>query len=212
MNFSTDRDLLAIEPAIFEDVPFAAQKRLQVADASVSGTTLTSASADFVAAQIDTGSVVLIAGVAFEVLSRTDANTLEVSLPRTHKTDPGVPGGDGTGLELIARTFAPQAELVHDSLLRLVGIDPEDAGAELTESSILSVALMARIEALGTLELVYAGAASLLGDNDTLLMKAGEYRRRFRQARDGAVVSLDTDGDGMADRRLPLGTIRFTRI
>lgn len=211
MNFSTDRDLLAIEPAVFEDVPFAAQKRLQVADASVSGTTLTSAGADFVAARVDAGSVVLVAGLAFEVLSRTDANTLEVSLPRTHNTDPGVPGGDGADLELIARTFAPQAELVHDGLLRLIGIDPEDADAELTQASILSVALMARIEALGTLELVYAGAASLLGDNDTLLMKAGEYRRRFRQACAGAVVSLDTDGDGLADQRLPLGTTRFTR-
>lgn len=212
MNFSTDRDLLAIEPAVFEDVPFAAQKRLQVADASISGTTVTSASADFVSAQVDAGSVVLIAGLAFEVVSRTDANTIEVSLPRTHKTDPGIPGGDGAGLELIARTFAPQAELVHDSLLRLIGIDPEDADAELTESAVLSVALMARIEALGTLELVYAGAASLLGDNDTLLMKAGEYRRRFRQACAGAVVSLDTDGDGLADQRLPLGTTRFTRV
>lgn len=211
MNFSTDRDLLAIEPAVFEDVPFAAQKRLRVADASVSGTTLTSAGADFVTAQVDAGSVVLIAGLAFEVLSRTDANTLVISLPRTHITDPGIPGGDGIGLELIARTFAPQAELVHDSLLRLVGIDPEDADAALTESSILSVALMARIEALGTLERVYAGAASLLGDNDTLLMKAGEYRGRFRRACAGAVVSLDTDGDGLADRRLPLGTTRFTR-
>jgi hypothetical protein len=204
MNFSTDRDLLAIEPAVFEDVPFTAQKRLRVADASVSGTTVTSASADFVAAQVDAGSVVLIAGLAFEVLSRTDANTIEVSLPRTHKTDLGIPGGDGAELELIVRTFAPQAELVHDSLLRLIGIDPEDADAELTESAVLSVALMARIEALGTLELVYAGAASLVGDNDTLLMKAGEYRRRFRQACAGAVVSLDTDGDGLADQRLPL--------
>jgi hypothetical protein len=211
MNFSTDRDLLAIEPAVFEDVPFTAQKRLRVADASVSGTTVTSASADFVAAQVDAGSVVLIAGLAFEVLSRTDANTIEVSLPRTHKTDLGIPGGDGAELELIVRTFAPQAELVHDSLLRLIGIDPEDADAELTESAVLSVALMARIEALGTLELVYAGAASLVGDNDTLLMKAGEYRRRFRQACAGAVVSLDTDGDGLADQRLPLGTTRFTR-
>lgn len=211
MNFSTDRDLLAIEPAVFQDVPFAAQKRLRMADASVNGTTLSSASADFVKAQIDAGSVVLIAGVAFEVLSRTDANTLEVSLPRTHPADPGIPGGDGAGLELIARTFGPQAELVHDTLLRLIGIDPEDVDAELTESSVLSVALMARIEALGTLERVYAGAASLLGDNDILLMKAGEYRGRFRRACAQATVSLDTDGDGLADRRLPLGTIRFTR-
>ena len=211
MTFSTDRDLLAIEPAVFEDVPFVAQRRLSVADGVVSGTTLTSGGADFDAAQVDVGSVVLVAGVAHEVLARVDANTLTVSLPRTHKTDPAIPGGDGTALEVTAQTFAPQAELIHDGLLRLLGIDPDDAGAAIDESAIISVSLMTRLEALGTLEVVYSGAASLVGDNDTLLMKAGEYRRRFRQACAGASVSLDTDGDGVVDERLSLGTIRFQR-
>lgn len=212
MNFSNDRDLLAIEPAVFEDVPFTAQKRLQVSDASISGTTLTSDIADFVSTGVDAGSVVLINGVVHEVMERTDANTLEVSLPRSHTSDAGVPGGDGTGLDLVARTFGPQAELVHDGLLRLIGIDPDDPGAELSEASVLSVALMARIEALGTLEAVYAGAASLVGDNDTLLMKAGLYRRRFRQACTRATVLLDTDGDGQADEHLPLGSVCLRRI
>lgn len=212
MNFSTDRDLLAIEPAVFEDVPFAAQQRLRVTDASMTGTTLTSVSADFVSAQAEAGSVVLVNGVAHEVLVRTDANTLTVSLPRTATTDPAIPGGDGTAMDVALRTFALQAELVHDGLLRLMGIDSDDPDAELTGAAVLSLSLMARLEAMGTLERVYSGAASLVGDNDTLLMKAGEYRRRFRQACAGATVLLDTDGDGLPDRRLPLGTICFTRV
>jgi len=211
MSFSTDRDLLAVEPAIFEDVPFAAQRRLNVADGVVSGITLTSAGGDFAAAQVDVGAVVLIAGTAHEVLARVDANTLTVSLPRAHKTDPGIPGGDGVSLEVVVQTFAPQAELIHDGLLRLLGIDPDDPDSSLDESAIISLSLMARLEALGTLETVYSGAASIVGDNDTLLMKAGEYRRRFRQACAGAHVSLDTDGDGVTDERLSLGTIRFQR-
>ena len=212
MNFSTDRDLLAIEPAVFEDVPFAAQRRINVTDGAVNGTTLTSVSADFVSAQVDAGAVALVGGVAHEVLARTDANTLTISLPRTHTTDPGVPGGDGAGLDVVVQTFSPQAELVHDGLLRLIGIDPDDPDPGLTESAVLSLSLMARLEALGTLEVVYSGAASLAGDNDTLLMKAGEYRRRFRQACAGATLSLDTDGDGLVDQRFSLGTIRFTRV
>ncbi len=211
MNFSTDRDLLAIEPAVFEDVPFAAQRRVSVVDGVVSGTTLTSNSADFVSAQVDAGAVLLISGIAHEVLTRVDANTLTVSLPRPHKTDAGIPGGDGSSLEVTVQTFSPQAELIHDGLLRLLGIDPDDPDSVLDESAIISQSLMARLEALGTLEVVYSGAASLIGDNDTLLMKAGEYRRRFRQACAGARVSLDTDGDGVVDERLSLGTIRFSR-
>ncbi len=212
MNFSSDRDLLAIEPAVFEDVPFTAQKRLQVTDASVSGTTLTSTAADFVSTGVAAGSVVMINGIAHEVVERTDANTLEVSLPRSHTSDPGIPGGDGTGLNLIAQTFGPQAELVHDGLLRLIGVDPDNPDADISESSVLSVTLMARIEALGTLELIYSAAASLVGDNDALLMKAGEYRRRFRQACTRAIVLLDMDGDGQADEQLSLGNVRLRRV
>ncbi len=212
MNFSTDRDLLAIEPAVFEDVPFAAQRRVSVADGVVSGITLSSASADFVSAQVDVGVVLLVSGVAYEVLTRIDANTLTISLPRAHTTDPGIPGGDGVALDVIVQTFSPQAELIHDGLLRLIGIDVDDPDSALDESAVISKSLMARLEALGTLEVVYSGAASLVGDNDTLLMKAGEYRRRFRQACTGATLSLDTDGDGVVDQRLTLGTIRFTRV
>lgn len=212
MNFSTDRDLLAIEPSVFQDVPFVAQQRLSVTDASITGTLLTSTAADFVGAGVDAGSVVLVNAVAYEVLSRIDANTLTVSLPRARTTDPSIPGADGAGLELFARTFAPQAELVHDGLLRLIGIDPDDSEADLNEQSIVSVLLMARLEALGTLERIYSGAVSLAGDNDTLLMKAGEYRRRFSEACAQATVLLDTDGDGLADQRLPLGSIRLSRV
>jgi hypothetical protein len=212
MNFSTDRDLLAIEPAVFEDVPFTAQQRLNVTDGSVTGTTLTSAVADFVTAQVGQGSVLLIGGVAYEVLAQIDANTLTISLPRSSTDDSAIPGGDGTLLGVTARTFAPQAKLVHDGLLQMIGIEPEDPDAEITESAILSLSRLAQVEAVGTLERVYSGAASLIGDNETLLMKAGEYRRRFREACASTTVLLDTNGDGLPERRVRLGTVRLTRV
>src|SRR5690606_15342474 len=108
MTFSTDRDLLLFEPLVFHDVPIAAQQRLRVDDGVLTGTTLTSATADFAAAQVDAGSVVLIAGVAHEVIQRIDPNTLEVSLPRQSLGSPAIAGVDGADLAAIARTFAPQ--------------------------------------------------------------------------------------------------------
>ncbi|MEE9211375.1 MAG: hypothetical protein V3U29_01850 [Phycisphaeraceae bacterium] len=211
MNFSTDRDLLALEPNVFRDVPLLSQQRVSVTDAVVSGTTLTSATADFQAAGVDAGSVVLVSEVAHEVVARTDANTLTISLPRTSLIEASIPSGDGTNLAVVARTFAPQATLVHDVLLRLVGIDPNDPDSEITEDSIVSLGVLSRLEALGTLERVYSAALALAGDNSPLHEKTREYRRRFQAACASASVLIDLNGDGQADARRTLGVIRLRR-
>ena len=204
MTFTTDRDLLALEPAVFRDVPFVSQQRLHVTDATLAGVTLTSAAADFAAAQVNTGSVVLVNGTPLEVLARSDAHTLTVSLPRTSLGDDATPPGDGTGLDLVARTFAPQAALVHDALLALLGVDDDGA--------IVSLSVMARLEALGTLERVFASALAITGDQVALAQKAADYRHRFGAACRAAVVLLDLDRDGVADTRRRLGVVALTRV
>lgn len=215
MNFSSDRDLLVMEPNVFADVAIAAQARLSVNDAAVSGTTLTSAAADFEAAQIGAGSVVLVADVAHEVVARTDAHTLTVSLPRARLSDPPIPGPGGSGKALTARTFAPQAALVHDVLLRLVGIEPGDPDATLSEDSVVSLSTMAYLEVLGTLERIYASAGELIapgGWRNTLLLKSDDYRRRFQDALGRAAILIDTDGDGHGDRTIRPSVVTLTRI
>lgn len=212
MNYSTDRDLLVLEPDVFHEAVIAAQQRVTAADAAVTGTTLTSASADFAQAQVEPGSVVLIGQVAHEVLMRIDAHTLTVSLPRSGLAAPAIPGpAQGSGLELIARTFAPQAALVKAALLRRLGIDPDDAQAPVTEDDIVSLSVMARLESLATLERLYAGTASLAAEDATLLHKAGEYRRRFNESLRRATILIDTDHDGRADARWRLGNLRLVR-
>ena len=211
MNFSTDRNLLMLEPGVFNDVPFVAQERLRVTDASVSGTTVTSASADFAAAQVDAGSVVSIAGIPAEVVARVSATELTVSRVRQRASDAAIPPVPGSNLELIVRTFAPQAALVHDCLLRMVGVDPDDANSPITESMIVSLSTMTHLEALGTLERVYAGAVALVGENGDIWKKAADYHRRFGAACRGARIRMDLDGDGKADFTRELGLIQFVR-
>lgn len=211
MNFSTDRDLLALEPNVFRDVPFVAQQRVAVNDGVLTGTTLSSAEADFAAAQVGAGNVVLIDRVAYEVIERVDEGTLTVSLLRARLSDAAIPGPEAIDLEVRVRTFAPQAALVHDSLLRLLGIDPDDADG-LTEDAVVSLSVMARLEAVGTLERIYSGAAALGGDNEMLPIKAREYGRRFHLAASQATVLIDVDGDGHADERRHLGLIRLARV
>lgn len=212
MNFSTDRDLLALDPNVFVDVPFAAQQRLRVQDGELDGTTLTSVDADFELLGIEAGHVVLIDRIAYEVIDRLDAQMLTVSRPRARLSEALIPGDNGEELELLVRSFAPQAALVHDALLRLLGIDPDGADEGLTEDAVVSLSVMARLEALGTLERVYSGAAAIGGDNEALLTKVRHYRNRFREAAAQASVLIDVDGDGRADERRHLGLVRLTRV
>ena len=109
MNFSTDRDLLALEPTLFHDVPWVGQQRIVADDATVLGTTLSSAGADFAAAQVEAGGVVLIDRVAHEVLARVDDHTLHVSLLRARLAP--VTGGETLPLaEALGRGLAGGAK------------------------------------------------------------------------------------------------------
>lgn len=212
MNFSTDRDLLIYEPTLFTDVPWVSQQRLSVSDGALTGATLTSALADFVQAQVDTGSVLLVGTTPVEVIERVDAMTLTVSLPRARTSDAAIPPGDGTSLSVVVRTFAPQAELVSASLLRMLGLDRDDPDQSLDSDAVVSLSLMARLESLATLERVFSSAAALTGDNDGLLFKAAEYRRRLAEAASRAPVQVDTNGDGLPDEKRYIGLSRLTRV
>lgn len=212
MNFSTDRDLLAMEPSLFTDVPLMGQQRLSVTDGVITGTTLTSATADFQAAQVEAGSVLLVNQIALEVLQRSSAQSITVSLLRASLGDLPIPPAAGTSLTVTARTFSPQAAIVHDTLLRLTGIEPEDALSPVSEESIVSLSVMARLESLGVLEMVYSAAAAIVGENKNLLEKAEHYRQAFTQALRRATVLIDADGDGFADVRRSLSVLTLQRV
>lgn len=212
MNFSSDRDLLAYEPTLFHDLPWAGQQRLRVTDASVNGTTLTSQAADFAAAGIGVGNVLVVDDRALEVLARNSATSLKVSLLRTHLTDDAIPPGDGSDLTASARTFEPQATLVHDQLVRMLGLEPDNPHPALTEQAIVSVSVMARLEALGTLQRLFNSAVALAGDNEALKHKATRYQAEFRHALTRATVLLDRDNDGRVDERRGFSTARLVRV
>ncbi len=210
MSFSTDRDLLALEPRIFNDVPFVVQQRLQVNDGVMSHTTLSSVSADFAEARVEAGCVVLVNDVPHEVLARLDAHTLCVSLLRNTPADATIPSDSGFNMKIQARTFAPQANLVAATLLQLLGLD--DADATEAQARIVSLSVMRKLETLGTLWHIYQAAANLVADEPALWQKATQARQRYQGALDTAAIILDLDGDGRGDVCRHLGVAPLTRV
>jgi hypothetical protein len=216
MTFATDRDLLVLEPTLFNDVPFVTQQRLKHADGALDGVTLTSAAADFETAGINVGAVLLLDATPVEVIEQIDSHTLTVSGVRDAREGdavaPLLDSGAESGIEIIHRTYGPQLSLVHGTLLRMIGINPDDPSPVVTADMILSVATMRGLEVLGALELIFSSAYAAVGDYSNLREKAQQYRDRFRQMSRSARIEIDVDGDGRCDFTQWPGVMRLVRV
>lgn len=195
MNFSVDADLLAYEPALFVDVPLDGQTVLQVTDAEVTGVVLTSSTGGF--DELAPGDVVVLRVNDSEQITRavqsvTDDNTLALTVEPIGLSS-------GTGLTVLARTFEPQRDVIHEQLMEAIGLSPDDPAHGLDEADVVSVGLMRRLETLGTLWRVYEAAMSGRGGDDEMAAQASRYRQMFADALAGARVLIDTDGDGRAN-------------
>lgn len=213
--FATDRDLLTLEPGLFGLVAWTGQ-RLASGIGSVTGSVLTIAGQDvsLEAAGVDAGHVVLIDGCPAEVVERTGENTAVVSRLRVSTGSPVLPVGDASEVPVRVFTFAPQIADVHRRLMRMLGIEPDGDGP--TEGTIMNTHDMARVEALGALHLIYAGASasgSGPGGASTIEAEKAEwYRLRFMEERARIVARLDLDGDGVADAARRANAMRSVRL
>lgn len=205
-HFASDADLLACEPTVFTDVPLTNQQILQVTDAALSGVTVTSDTGGFSALEAEQVAVLRSGeadAAAFAIASVDDDHTLTLATAPSHFAV-------STGLTLMGRTFAPQRQVIHEQLMRCLGLDPD--GEDLDESAVVSVGLVRRLETLGTLWKVYEAGSTLLGDNTLMAAKTAQYGRHFNRALAGAVVLIDADGDGLADEQRTPGVGRLVRV
>ena len=199
-----DRDLLTVDPSIFIGAPALAGTVLLLADdAAIIGTELASDGSDFAARGIDTGLVAVINDtVAVEIVSRTGATTLEVSLPRASIEDDQIPPGNATDGQLKIITFARMIDLQRSQLLQGLGVE---------ESSIVDAAPLTKLIVLRTIAHVLAHAAAAQPDDASQQQRANLAASQARQALHRTVLSVDAAGDGEADTIRPVDVIRLTR-
>lgn len=206
--FATDRDLVVLEPRLFDDVAWSAQHLLTTAAAAVGpdGDRIVITDHDLEKLAITAGHVVLVDGVAAEVTERLGAATLAVSRVRAAIDDPIIPlSAAGSVAGAVVRTFAPQLGVVHGELAAALGLSlAEAAAAEPTPATRFA-------EALGALHLIFASASAVVGDGSLLWVKAQMYRERFGRQRGRVRVAIDADGDGVAESVRQLSTSRLVR-
>lgn len=214
--FTTDRDLLQYEPQLFNDVRWAGQTLLTHTGAALNaaGDAVTMAGVPLAARGVGVGSVVLLSGLAVEVLALPASDAITVSLVRAKKGDAPIPvPGGPRSVDVIIATFRPQIALVHDRILRSLGIEPDDpTPGALTESAILNPGALSRVEALGALHTIFATSAALVDEHSPMWAKAVMYRDRFIEERRRVRVDIDLNADGEADATRTIDTMRFVRF
>lgn len=213
--FATDRDLLALEPRLFHDIAWSAQKLVEAAGASINsaGDMLTLAGADFEALGVGAGFVVLAGLTPYEVIERLSATELRISRLRADVHHPLIPAAPGAGLGVLVSTFRPQIGIVHAQLLRALGIEPGAAAVPgvPAEPDITNPRALALTEALGALHLVFASAAALVTFDSPLWTKARLYRERFAAERQRVAALVDLNADGEPDAARRPNVIQFLR-
>lgn len=200
MSLITDRDLLLIEPGVFLVAAAAAATNLLiVTDASVSGTTLTSASSDFATAEVDAGHVAVVDDEALEIVQRLAATQLDVSRPRGKTDDPKIAPAAGSGKTLKINSFARLIEHVQSDLLHALGMREDDPQQPLDEGDIVNPQPVAQVIALRVLERAFAMALAEDPNDQSLAQRAALYAQVASQRAATTAVLLDLDGDGEAD-------------
>ena len=215
-SFANDRSLLLLEPNLFIDVVFTGQKLIDASDGVTSGTTLSSASSDFVEQNVHTGQVAVVEGVSYEILDVLSATALTISRLRADEESAAVPPPSGSNLSISIVTFDPQIALVHQQIMRVIRSHAPDSivvGSDENDvkNAILRTEPLKQIEAMGTLFVIFSGASVFASDDDSFWRKARLYEDRFRQAVARYELKFDTDGDGNAESTHHLNTIQFVR-
>lgn len=210
MTFSNDQHLLRFEPLLLSEIDWPEVTVIDLTDAVTTGTTLTSATADFEDAGVQPGMIgILSVASVIEIISVDAAGQLTVSRPRANDDADALPPGDGSAQALTIRSFEAIRTVVSQHIQdRLLGASDELAAEQIVVNDQLKAA-----ESLGVLSTVYRIAAEdeSSSNPDNQRLKATYYSQQFKQKLNQLRVAFDLDGDGVADGFRDLGNIRYIR-
>ncbi len=212
--FATDKDLLLLEPNLFRDVAWTGQRLVSGVVQIASGIVkFQSSDVRITDVGLAPGHIVIVGLTPYEIIEVINDTDATISKVRAGNDDPVIPMADiETDTPAIIATFAPQTAIVHRQVLRMLGIEPEHPAPGMpTAADITNARALARLEALGSLHLIYSAAGALTPADSPANQRAELYRRRFSEERARCRVEVDTNNDGLPDSTRMLNMIQFTR-
>jgi hypothetical protein len=211
-SFSNDVDILKIEPALFGELHFPWLVEAAGTGATLAGTQLTTNETDFLALGVTPGQVIYLKSQsgspdgAYEIVSVDAPTQLTVSVLRANPTEVPVPPPSGTDVEWRISTFASRAEAVAEELAVYFGI-----GSDCDLESVMNTEVLRQASTLAVISSIYTTWANHAPD-DIFWIKSRHYKQEFEKARLRCSISIDTNGDGVADLTRTGSSIRMVRV
>jgi len=216
LAFSNDVDILKFEAVLFSDLYFGWQVLCEGTGGEISGTAFSASGEDFVSAGVGAGGVIYLRSQdgtvdgAYEIASVDSATELTISVLRADEEGSAVGPGDASNVSYRVGTFLPQANEVLFELTQYFGIKPGRPDSEYEVSDILDMDVLRQVSVYGVLAKVYATLSKEVSE-DSFGQKSRHYQGLFAKARERCRVSLDINGDGVAERTNIGGSIRLVR-
>ena len=204
VNFSNDVDILKYEPVLFGELHLPWQVLAAGSGGTLSGTTFTASGADFVSALVTTGQVIYLQSTdgsldgTYEIVSVNSATELKVSVIRTDSNDEPIAPPAATDISYRISTFGPQAREVGFQLTEYFGIGPGNPASDVDAENVIDTNALKRASVFAVISSVYAMLASKAED-ENFWKKSSYYQKLFEMARERCRLSIDIDGDGVAD-------------
>ncbi len=214
--FSKDVDILKYEPVLFGELHLAWQVLVSGTGGTLSGTTFTANDADFVSAQVSAGQVIYLQSSdglldgAYEIVSVGSATQLSISVLRADSGGDAVAPPSATNISYRISTFEPQANEAGLTLTEYFGIKPGDPSSMVDVEDVLNAEVLKRASVFAVVSSVYAMLASKAA-NKNFWKKSLYYKRLFQKARERCRLSIDIDGDGVADIAKVGSSVRLAR-
>ena len=204
VNFSNDVDILKYEPVLFGELHLPWQVLAVGNGGTLSGTTFTANGADFVSALIATGQVIYLQSAdgsldgTYEVVSVNSATELTVSVIRIDSNGEPIAPPAANDISYRISTFGPQASEISFRLTEYFGIGPGNPASDVDAEDVLYKDVLKRASVFAVISSIYAMLASKAED-ENFWKKSSYYQKLFEMARERCRLSIDIDGDGVAD-------------
>jgi hypothetical protein len=192
--FSTDVDIMRIEPMLFSEWNLSGEVVSAGAGGVVAGGKFTAANASFIAAGIEPGYVVYLSNAAntinnrFEIISVDSATQLTVSVARADFNDPPRVPAPATDINYRVCSYAAQANIAFHRLCARFAITPEEA------ETIDNIHTLSEASTYLTMSIAFSAIATRDAYSPDLIAKSEKYARAYLSSLEHVRFIVEIDG------------------